>query len=74
MVVNLQQLYQLSRSPPRLIFQRAADLGLDGVVAQGVMKLLLANDGNLASLSARQRDHYQRVIEPLMALPPTDSG
>jgi len=35
-------------------------------VAKGLAILLIANDGNLASLSAHQREHYDKVIVPLL--------
>jgi len=36
------------------------------VVAIGVVKLLIANDGNLASLSPKQKQHFELAIKPLI--------
>lgn len=65
-MVNLRSLYRLHSEEPAAIERLAAGLGLDPVVSIGVALLLLANDGNLASLSPRQRDHYERTIRPLI--------
>jgi hypothetical protein len=36
------------------------------VVAHGVVLLMIANDGNIASLSPTQREHYDKAIAPLI--------
>ena len=64
--MNLQALYHLKSENPEAIRRLAADNGLDAVVAIGVATLLLANDGNLAGLSAKQRQHFDVAIAPLI--------
>jgi hypothetical protein len=66
-MVNLQKLFLLSEDNPEQVDARCAELGLDPVVAHGVVLLMIANDGNLASLSPLQREHYEKVIKPLIA-------
>lgn len=63
--VNLRALHLLKEERPEEVPARCAELGLDPAVADGVMILLIANDGNLASLSAKQMRHYDEAIEPL---------
>ena len=65
-VVNLQALYHLKTENPQAINRAATENGLDPVVAMGVAILLIANDGNLASLSAKQRQHFDVAIAPLL--------
>ena len=64
--MNLKNLHLLFTTSPSSITALAEQQGLDPVVALGVVKLLIANDGNLASLSRRQRDHFDRIIKPLI--------
>lgn len=65
-VVNLQRLFHLSEDNPQRIDDLCAEQGLDPVVAHGVVLLMIANDGNLASLSVTQRRHYDLAIKPLI--------
>lgn len=65
-VINLQRLFQLQEENPQAIDALCAEQGLDPVVSHGVVLLMIANDGNLASLSPRQREHYERTIAPLL--------
>ena len=65
-MVNLQALYHLKTENPQAINRAATENGLDPVVAMGVAILLIANDGNLASLSAKQRQHFDTAIAPLL--------
>jgi hypothetical protein len=65
-LVNLRALNILLHDTPGTIETCATELGLDHVVAKGVAILLIANDGNLSSLSPRQREHYDSVILPLL--------
>lgn len=65
-MLNLKALYTLSTDSPSSITALAEQLGLDPVVSMGVVKLLLANDGNLASLSDRQKQHFELSIKPLI--------
>lgn len=64
--MNLKALYTVSTQAPASITTLAEQLGLDPVVSMGVVKLLLANDGNLASLSPRQKQHFELTIKPLL--------
>lgn len=64
--MNLKALYHLSRDNPDAISNLAVQQGLDPVVSLGVVKLMLANDGNLASLSPKQKQHYELTIKPLI--------
>jgi hypothetical protein len=64
--MNLKALYTLSIESPASITGLAEQQGLDPVVSLGVLKLLLANDGNLASLSPRQKQHFELSIKPLL--------
>lgn len=64
--MNLKALYTLSIESPASITGLAEQQGLDPVVSLGVVKLLLANDGNLASLSPRQKQHFELSIKPLL--------
>jgi hypothetical protein len=64
--MNLKALYHLAHDNPAAIRQLAEQQGLDPVVSFGVVKLMLANDGNLASLSPRQKQHYELTIKPLI--------
>lgn len=64
--MNLKALYHLSHDNPAAIRQLAEQHGLDPVVSFGVVKLMIANDGNLASLSPRQKQHYELTIKPLI--------
>lgn len=68
-MVNLQKLFQLNEEKPQAIDALCAEQGLDPVVAHGVVLLMIANDGNLASLSPNQREHYERAIKPLLEGP-----
>ncbi len=65
-MINLQKLFQLSEEKPQAIDALCAEHGLDPVVAHGVVMLMIANDGNLASLSPTQRTHYEQAIKPLI--------
>lgn len=65
-MINLQRLFQLSEENPQAIDTLCAEQGLDPVVAHGVVLLMIANDGNIASLSPAQREHYDRAIKPLL--------
>lgn len=65
-MMNVGALYRLSEEEPEAIERLCAEQGLDPVVSMGVVKLMLANDGNLASLSSRQREHFDRTIAPLI--------
>lgn len=65
--MNLHALFELRNNNPDAITAQAEACGLDPVVAMGVAILLLANDGNLASLSPKQSEHYEAVIKPLIA-------
>lgn len=65
-MVNLRALFQLNEENPQAIERLAEEQGLDPVVSQGVVILLIANDGNLLSLSSRQREHFDRTIKPLI--------
>ena len=65
-MVNLRALNILLHDTPGTIEAYATEVGLDPAVAEGVAILLIANDGNLASLSPRQREHYDMVILPLL--------
>ncbi len=64
--MNLYALFELRNNNPEAITEAAAARGYDPVVAMGVAILLLANDGNLMSLSPKQREHYDAVIKPLL--------
>ena len=64
--MNLQKLFLLSEENPQAIDALCLEHGLDPVVAQGVVILMIANDGNIASLSPKQREHYELAIKPLI--------
>jgi len=64
--MNLHALFELRHNNPEAINELAEANGLDPVVAMGVAILLLANDGNLASLSPKQKTHYETAIKPLL--------
>lgn len=64
--MNLQALYHLKHENPEAIKTLAEEHGMDPVVSMGVAILLLANDGNLASLSPKQRQHFDATIKPLI--------
>jgi len=65
-MVNLCALNILLHDTPGTIEVYATEVGLDPAVAKGLSILLIANDGNLASLSPRQREHYNKVVLPLL--------
>ncbi len=65
-VMNLQRLFLLSEENPQAIDALCAEQGLDPVVARGVVLLMIANDGNIATLSVTQREHYEKAIRPLI--------
>lgn len=65
-MVNLRALNILLHDTPGTIEAYAAEVGLDSAAAKGLSILLIANDGNLASLSPRQREHYDKVVLPLL--------
>jgi hypothetical protein len=65
-MMNLQKLFLLREENPQAIDALCTEQGLDPVVAHGVVILMIANDGNLASLSLKQREHYERAIRPLI--------
>jgi hypothetical protein len=65
-VINLQKLFHLSEENPQAIDALCAEHGLDPVVAHGVVLLMIANDGNIATLSPTQRNHYDLAIAPLL--------
>lgn len=64
--MNLKNLYHVYTTTPDSITELARQHGLDPVVSLGVVKLLIANDGNLASLSQKQRQHFELSIRPLI--------
>jgi len=64
--MNLQALYHLKHDNPDAIKNLAEENGMDPVVSMGVAILLLANDGNLASLSPTQKQHFDATIKPLI--------
>lgn len=64
--MNLKALFHLSTDNPAAIKTLAEQHGLDPVVSMGVVKLMIANDGNLASLSQKQKHHYEITIRPLI--------
>ena len=64
--MNLQALYKLKHENPEAITRLAEENGCDPVVSMGVALLLLANDGNLASLSVKQKEHFEATIKPLI--------
>ena len=64
--MNLQRLFHLSEENPQAIDALCAEHGLDPVVAHGVVLLMIANDGNIATLSQKQREHFDRAIRPLI--------
>lgn len=64
--MNLQKLFMLSEENPEKVDALCQEHGLDPVVAHGVVLLMIANDGNLASLSQTQREHYEKTIKPLI--------
>lgn len=65
-MVNLQKLFLLREEDPQAIDGLCAEHGLDPVVAHGVVLLMIANDGNIATLSPTQREHYDKAIAPLI--------
>jgi hypothetical protein len=65
--VNLKNLHQVYTTSSSAIVALAEKNGLDPVVSMGVVKLLLANDGNLASLSPKQKQHFEISVKPLIA-------
>ena len=65
-MVNLRALNILLNDTPGAIESYATELGMDPAVAKGLSILLIANDGNLASLSPQQREHYDKVVLPLL--------
>lgn len=64
--MNLKNLHHIYTASPDSITALAEKHGLDPVVSMGVVKLLIANDGNLASLSPRQKEHFELSIKPLI--------
>jgi hypothetical protein len=64
--MNLKALFHLASDNPGAIKTLALQHGLDPVVSMGVVKLMIANDGNLSSLSQKQRHHYDMTIKPLI--------
>jgi len=64
--MNLKALFELRTNRPEAITELAEANGLDPVVAEGVAILLIANDGNLASLSSKQKEHFEIAIKPLL--------
>ncbi len=64
--MNLRNLYLLSKENPQAIERLAEEQGLDPVVSIGVMKLMLANEGNYAGLSENQKRHFDLSIKPLI--------
>lgn len=64
--MNLKNLHHLFTTAPASITALAQQQGLDPVVSLGVVKLLIANDGNLASLSPRQKEHFELSVRPLI--------
>lgn len=65
-MVNLRALNILLHDTPGTIEAYATEVGLDSAIAKGLAILLIANDGNLASLSPQQREHYDKVVFPLL--------
>ncbi len=64
--MNLKNLHHIYTTSPAAFARLAEQHGLDPVVSLGVVKLLIANDGNLASLSLRQKEHFELSIRPLI--------
>ncbi len=65
-MINMKNLHHVYTTSPNAIAELVSRNGLDLVVAMGVVKLLIANDGNLASLSEKQRRHFELAIQPLI--------
>lgn len=65
-MVNLRALNILLHDTPGAIEAYATETGMNPAVAKGLAILLIANDGNLASLSPQQREHYDKVVLPLL--------
>lgn len=66
-MINLRALFLLKEENPKAIDNLCTEYGLDPIVAHGVVKLLIANDGNLDSLSIFQRQHFEQAIFPLIS-------
>lgn len=64
--MNLKNLHFVYTTSSSSITELAEQHGLDPVVSMGVVKILIANDGNLASLSSRQKQHFELSIKPLI--------
>ncbi len=64
--MNLKNLHHIYTASSASITALAGEHGLDPVVSLGVARLLVANDGNLASLSPKQKQHYELSIKPLI--------
>lgn len=65
-MVNLRALNILLHDSPGTIENYATEIDMDPTVAKGLAILLIANDGNLTSLSRHQREHYDKVVKPLL--------
>ncbi len=65
-IMNLKNLHHVYTTSPESITELAERNGLDPVVSIGVVKLLIANDGNLASLSSKQQEHFALSVKPLI--------
>lgn len=64
--MNLQKLFLLKEENPQAIDALCEEHGLDPVVSHGVVLLMIANDGNIATLSPAQRKHFDLTIKPLI--------
>lgn len=65
-MVNLRALSTLLEEAPSTLWEEAKRQSFDPVIVIGTAKLLIANDGNLRTLSLIQRQGYDHVIEPLL--------
>lgn len=65
--MNLRNLFILADENPDAIVKLAEENGLDPVVSLGVVKLMIANDGNYAGLSEKQKHHFDVTIKPLIS-------
>ncbi|WP_375058427.1 hypothetical protein [Zobellella sp. DQSA1] len=70
--MNIEVLKHIVSNEPSLIEDIAQKHNLDSSASVGVARQLVAQHGNLAALSQKQRHHYDQCISPLLENVPCD--
>jgi len=70
--MHLQALKWIVDNKVELIEENVAGTKYDPLITVGIAKRLVANSGDLSSLSPSQKYHYEEFIKPLIELVPCE--